>query len=387
MISVPHPEVLLPDYVPPVPFGRAAELARLKRWLGDPFPSAPRPWAAAVVGPRGSGSSAVARSAARGLMDAVRRECVAPGPRLLAARVRACRSAHAVATALLTQLDDGFRGRGFRAIEVAAGILRRIRRDGAPTVVVLDDIGPGVGELTDLLRAFLRPMRFLPEGAEEMPPLWLILAGVPEALGTWSRSASFGLRVDQTVRLPPYDAAMVERIVRDRAARALGREAPLDLVARVAGRAVAEGTGAARAVELLRRALVGSWVGDRIDGPAAEDRRPIEPRIFRALDRAGAQRGARLGEVRFWEARYAEQEGDRPMAPTTLWRRIVRLEAEGVVRRQVRTGGAGGTESIVELLEPGAAPPLTAVPPETHRAAVDAAASLGAWKEPPRAAP
>ncbi|HZY70561.1 MAG TPA: hypothetical protein VFF67_06260 [Thermoplasmata archaeon] len=387
MISVPHPEVLLPDYVPPVPFGRSGELARLRRWLGDPFPVAPRPWAAAVVGPRGSGTSVVARAAARGLLEAVRRESPGPTPRLLTARVRACRSAHAVATALLAQMDDGFHGRGFRAIEVAAGVLRRIRRDAAPTVIVLDDIGPGVGELTDLLRAFLRPARFLPEGGEELPPLWLIIAGVPEATGTWSRSASFGLRIEQTVRLPPYDAGQIERIVRDRAGRALGREAPLDLVARVTGRAVTEGTGAARAVDLLRRALVGNWIGDRLDGPASEDRRPIEPRILRALNRAGAHRGARLGEVRFWEARYAEEEGDRPMAPTTLWRRIVRLEAEGVVRRQVRTGGAGGTESIVELVEPGAPLPLTAPRPETHRAGDAASGPLESWKEPQRAAP
>ena len=48
----------------------------------------------------------------------------------------------------------------------------------------------------------------------------------------------------------------------------------------------------------------------------------------------------------------AQEQGARPLPTTTLWRRIVRLEQAGYVRREIRPGGSGGTLSLVRVLTP-----------------------------------
>ncbi|MGC2206066.1 MAG: hypothetical protein WA719_09150, partial [Thermoplasmata archaeon] len=72
MLVTPHPEVLAHDWLPPVVLGREAEVAEIVRRLDAPTPHAPAPWMVAVVGPRGSGTSSVARRAAREVADRVR---------------------------------------------------------------------------------------------------------------------------------------------------------------------------------------------------------------------------------------------------------------------------------------------------------------------------
>jgi hypothetical protein len=77
MFETRHPEVLARDWLPPVAMGREAEVAEVLRRLDPPLPRAPPPWVAGVVGARGTGSSTVARRAARGVVDAARS---LPGP-------------------------------------------------------------------------------------------------------------------------------------------------------------------------------------------------------------------------------------------------------------------------------------------------------------------
>lgn len=347
-----HPEVLAHDWTPPTPIARLPELQKLSGWLGDPFPPTPRPWGAAVLGAPGAGSSTVARLAARRLAEAMRRERL-PAPLVAQVRVRWCRGAHGVATDLLQRLDEGFRGQGFPTAEVLAGFLRRLRRDVRPAIVLLDDLGPDVADLEPILRGLIHPERFLPEGDESMPPLWVLLAGAPASPATWERIRRGGFPVERVVHLAPYGRADLVAIVRDRAERALGRPCPHGWAERVADRALREGRGAARAVDLLRREILGP-VADAPRSPFAPRGRPddlrIEPRILRALERVALGRATSLGELREWEARLAREEGARPLPATTFWRRVVRLEAAGVVRREVRTGGAGGTRSMLELI-------------------------------------
>jgi hypothetical protein len=384
MMPLVRAEVFAPEFVPPVPVGRRGELATLAGWLGDPYPTAPRPWAAAVVGPRGSGTSTVARLAARRLAEAIRREHGNVGARTLSVRVRGLRGAHAVASSLLTQLDPGFRGRGFRVVEIAAGLLRRLRRDGRPVIVLLDDLAPGVGDLSDLLRAFLQPARFLPEGEERFDRIWLLLSGVPEAIGTWERSVAFGLPSTNVVQLGLFSAGELRQLVRDRAERALGREPPPELVANVLARVEREGTGAERAVQLLRRELLGPELRPLITPlSAASADAVIEPRVLWALHRAGAHAGVRVRDVRLWEARLAHEEGLLPMPATTLWRRMVQLEAAGILRRRVRPGGVGGTESIVELAEGTEPAPFTPGGPGTRPIVGVLGASHRPWSAAP----
>jgi hypothetical protein len=352
--ATPFPSVLTPDWLPPVLSGRAAELAELSERLGDPYPARPPPWVASVVGPSGSGTSAVARLAARRLLESIQRESQSAPPALVRVRVADTPGVHGVASALLQGLDSGFEPRGFPVAEIVAGFLRRLARDGRAAVVVLDDVGAGAPDLRPVLRALLAPARFLPEGVEVAPMLWTIVAGNIAAEASWSRLERIGLPRQSRVVLPPPDATTVRAAVSDRAARALGRPAPTELIERVVGRALREEHGIGRALELLRRELLGPTTG-RPAGAVSllgTPKVPVEPRILAALERATRGRPATLGEIRDWEVRLAAQEGARPLPATTLWRRMVRLQAAGVIRREVRPGGSGGTRSTIELVGP-----------------------------------
>jgi hypothetical protein len=350
MFPVPNPEVLSNDWLAPVPIAREREVQEVVRRLDAPSPVSPPPWIVAVAGAPGSGTSTVARRAAREVVERLRRASDGPPPRVLHVRVSALKGAHGVATALLRLLDDGFDGRGFPVAEILAGVLRRLRREQRPFVVVLDDIAVGGPDLGPALKALSDPDRFLPEGEHGLPLWWTVLAGTSEGLAGTLRA----LGGVPPVELTPYPSGTLEAIVRDRAQRALGRPPPAALVSRVVATAVEEGGGSRRAVDLLRRELLGGRGGY---GPGFIPREGdaairIEPWVVDAIGKASQGSTARLGEVRRVEAELARRQGAEPLPTTTLWRRIVRLEQAGYVRREIRTGGAGGTRSLVRVLTP-----------------------------------
>ncbi len=354
MFAVPHPEVLATDWLTPHPIGRQREVEEVVRRLDPPTPVAPPPWMVAVAGPPGSGTSTVARRAAREVVERLRHGPGAREPRLLRVRLAGLKGPHGVASALLRLLDDGFDGRGFPVAEILAGLLRRLRRERQPFVVVLDDAVVGGPELAPVLRALVEPDRFLPEGEAGLPPWWTILAGTPEGLAAADRAWRGPSPLGPHVRLRAYPTEALTAIVRDRAERALGRPAPGALSAAWVARAVEEGGGSRRAVELLRRELL------RGGGPpragfiprAGEPTIRIEARVVDAIGRASGGVSALLGDLRRTEAALARSAGVEPLPTTTLWRRIVRLEQAGYVRREVRTGGAGGSRSLVRVLTP-----------------------------------
>ncbi|MCI4373019.1 MAG: ATP-binding protein [Thermoplasmata archaeon] len=354
MFEVRHPEVLARDWLPPVASGREAEVAEVVRRLDPPAPRAPPPWIVAVAGARGTGTSTVARRAARTLADLLRAGSVVCVPRLIPVRTAGLRGAHGVASSLLRHLDPGFDGRGFSVVEVLAGFLRRIRREARPMVLVLDDIGVGGPDLGPLLRALGNPDRFLPEGENGIPPTWTLLAGTPEGLRAAEASLEGHCSIGPTVDLGTYPDRTLATIVRDRAERSLGRPVPPALITRIVTKAVEEGASAGFALELLRRELLGGVRGSRARLPYGLPSNPvaIEAHVVRAIESAVRGQEARVGEVRRWEAEFAEAEGSRPLPATTLWRRIVRLEQAGYLRREIRPGGVGGTRSVVRVLTP-----------------------------------
>jgi hypothetical protein len=375
MFPTAHAEVLAQDWLPPVVLGREAEVAEVVRRLDAPAPKAPPPWSVGVVGPRGSGSSTVARRAAREVADRLRTSGTGTIPRWIAVRTTRVRGTHGVASALLRSLDDGFDGRGFSVPEILAGFLRRLRREARPCVLVLDDVRVGGPDLAPVLRAIGAPDRFLPEGESGIPPVWVVLAGVAESLDRLDRELSGRWALGPFVSLLHYEPHALRRLVEDRAVRALGRDPPADLVERIVQNSVADGGGSTRAIDLLRRALVspdGRRPGVSAQRAPGETAIAIESSVLRAIEEASLGRTARVGDVRRIETQYARERGLPPLPATTLWRRIVRLEQAGYIRREVRPGGVGGTRSTIRLVAP--VDEWVTVPrrPETRRAS-------GAW--------
>jgi AAA ATPase-like protein len=355
MSTVPHPEVLSPDFVPPTLFGREQELERLRQLL-TPQPDEPVGARCALVrGPSGSGTSSLVRVAARRLSEDVRRTASAEPPLVVMLRVPACRGTHGLAAELVRRLDDGFEPRGFHTMEMLAGFLRRLNRQRRPAIVVLDDVGPAGPDLVPLLRAFSRPDRFLPEGAELAISTWLLLAGRNEAARLWTSATRLGVGPERRIDLDPYSRAELEAIVRDREQRAIGHPSFGAVSTRVVDRAFGDGASAVRALQLLRRELLGPeprGVAAPVPGRSDRSLLDVEPHLLDALEATLADHPAEVGALRSEEIRYARSAGRRSLPTTTLWRRLLRLESAGLLRRRVRTGGPGGTRSTLELVRP-----------------------------------
>ncbi|HEV2449168.1 MAG TPA: AAA family ATPase, partial [Thermoplasmata archaeon] len=149
-MHAPFPETLSTEWVPPILFGRDAESEYLDRLLARPVDAGvPH---AAVTGPKGSGSSVLARAAAGRW---VRSSASSERGRVVAVPVRWCHGTVGVASALLRAFDEGFGGRGFSVAEIMAGFLRRLLRDGRRVAILLDDAGSAGPELRPILRALL----------------------------------------------------------------------------------------------------------------------------------------------------------------------------------------------------------------------------------------
>jgi len=354
MRAATNPEVLAHDWLPPVALAREREVRDAVCRIDAPRPQAPPPWVLGIAGPPGSGTSTIARRAARETVDRLRAAGAHPSVRLLAVRTPLLRGTHGVATSILQRFDDGFDGRGFPTAEIIAGILRRVRREGCATVIVLDDVGVGGADLSPLVKAFGEPDRFLPEGESGLPPLWTVVAGTREGLSTALSNAESRFPVRPFVELAPYSETALRAIVRDRLERACGPPCPEAVVERIVAQSVADGLGARRAIDLVRREVLGgrtSRRSARAPIPVLE-RVPVEPRVLRAIGAASQGIVAPIAEVRRFEAELASRQGLRPLPTTTLWRRLVRLERAGYLRREIRTGGSGGSRSVLRLLSP-----------------------------------
>ncbi len=363
MFAVAHPEVLAPGWLPPDPMHRAGDVAALAEQLRSSGPPSlpPHLW---VVGAEGSGTSTVARQAIRRYL-AETFHGRSPAPLVLAARLRGSRGTAAVAAAFLSQLDPGFAARGFATAEIMTGLLRRIRREARPVVLLLDDLDSGSPPLEPLLTPFRAPERYLPEGAAGLPPITVVVAGRADpalrSRRAWSPAAP--LRT-----LSALADGEVRAIVADRFYRALGRAGPPGLVTSIVERARQDGRGASRALDLVRRELLGSSAF-RPDSPYRGrpdlSNGPIERSLLDALHQLARTDPADLALVRNREREIATARGRPPLASTTLWRRILRLEQAGYLQRIVRLGGLGGTRSLVRLLAPEAVTPR---PIDTPRA-------------------
>ncbi|MCI4323741.1 MAG: hypothetical protein L3K03_06960 [Thermoplasmata archaeon] len=348
MESLRCPETLAPDWLPPRAIARDGDVSTVAEWIR-------RRGGGGVVGvhgPPGSGTSTVARLAARSAAG----RGVAPGERparVFAVRTRFHSGPVGIAGELLQSFDAGFRGRGFPMAEVLAGFLRRLTRDGASAIVVLDDVTPAGPELHAIVHALTHPDRFLPEGLDRAPSISVVLAGTSLARATWSRLDRLGLSSEFCRELRPYTPSELRAIALDRLERAYARPMEPPWLPPLVATVAADAGNARRLLELLRDRSIGA--ADRARPGLQEVHGtptlwPIEPHVVRAVGEAIVDGIAELPEIRRCEARLALAAGRRPLAATTLWRRLVRLEEFGWVRRTVRPGGRGGTHSSIALL-------------------------------------
>ena len=365
------------------------------RWLDEPVVARSHAGMAIALGPRGSGTSTLARLAARAWAEARPASGDSAIPLQVVIRPGEVHGAQGTAGELLRALDPDYELRGFPVSELLAGFLRRIRSSHRPAVVVLDDLGPGAPDLSRLVSGLVDPDGFLPEGGNGIPPIAVVLAGSPEGLRAIAKTKPPRLLAVHTVRLLPYTEGELTSIVRDRAERSLARSVPVEWVERVVRRAVRDNGSATRAVELLRRELVGRDVSEL--GPVYPTSGPdpeitIEPPLLSALGQLEEGVPVRIGELRNRATDLARTHGESPLPATTFWRRIIRLERAGLVRRTVRTGGSGGSLSTVALVRPmgewsmltDRSRTLPAGAPRTDLSPLWAA-PLGEWDPEPRA--
>jgi hypothetical protein len=395
MFRAVHPEVLAPDWLPPVPLGRRGPLASLVRWLEEPAAPRSRAGGAIVLGPRGSGTSTLARLAGRAWAEA--QPAIGGSEGVVQALVRPAelRGSQGAAGELLRALDPDYELRGFPVSELLAGFLRRLRACHRPAVAVFDDLGPGAPDLSRLLSGLVDPDGFLPEGGEGVPPIAVVLAGSPESLGAIAKSRWSSALDRRTVSLSPYNEKELTAIVRDRAERSLARSVPGQWVERVVHRAVRDNGSARRAIDVLRRELVGpdvSELGPVYSGTMVRTEISIEPPLLFALGQLEEGIPVRIGELRHRTSDLARTRGEPPLPATTFWRRIIRLERAGLVRRNVRTGGSGGSLSTVALVRPigdwsSLTDPSRILPGAGTRTDLSPlwAAPLGEWDPEPRA--
>ena len=383
MLPLAAPEVLADEWYPLQPIARTRECAALRGLVRPGAAREPAP-PTLIEGPPGSGTSLLARWAARLLADATRATGGSPAVRV-SVRTRWCAGTTGVAGALLRHFDEGFHERGFSIAEIMAGFLRRSFREPGPLVVVLDDLSAGGPAIGPIVRALQAPDRFLPEGTNGPHPIQVVLAGHAGAWGARAQLAREGVSIGAVVTVPAYTSEELGAILADRAERALGRPAPPELIGSVVRRALGDGRGAGRAVELLRHALLPPPSRPRPRaGPEAESARlrEVEPHVLAAIGSACATGPAELADVRATEARLALDQGRPPLAATTFWRRIVRLEQAGFIGRSVRAGGPGGSRSSLRLLRPlPSGPPFTS-PTGTPPACGPSASSFGVAGRP-----
>lgn len=347
-----HAEVLAADWMPPTLLGRERALEAARNRLEPADPSGPTPLV--VIGPAGSGTSAVALRAARAYSDR-RRRADGIRPRVVAVRVRWCAGSTGVAAELLRHFDDGFHERGFSTSEILAGFLRRALREPLPLVVVLHDVSAGAPDLGPIVRALCRPRQFLPEGVDAAPVERLLLAGTSTGPGLSGPLGELSGSGSGAVVLDPYSAEDLSAILTDRATRALGTPPSAGLVERIVRHAQLEGRGAARAIELLREELLGEAApsfGALSTSRASHPVLTVERAMLDALAQACARGPVEVASLRALADRLAVAQGARSMPVTTFWRRLVRLEQAGLISREVRSGGPGGSRSKVRLLRP-----------------------------------
>ena len=229
-------------------------------------------------------------------------------------------------------------------------LLRRLRTLGRPAVLWVDH-AHSAGEFGRVVRALAHPQEVLPEGTAGLPPMLLIASGARDLVPD-------DIEVIRTIVRPLPGPALLEAI-RTRAALAFHLPPGPEVLRAWADLVVAGGRGLSILGDLLAEA------GARAEARGARRVELEDVSLPQALPRHGADaegfeaalldvlRAAKgpfaVGDLRQGLAARCGEVGIRAPTSARLWRHLVGLERKGVVHREVRMGGTGGTSVVVSL--------------------------------------
>lgn len=344
-------QVLERGWTPPLLVGREALLDHLHRSvLSRLAPLASL--AVSIQGPRGSGTSTVAAHLAATAKDRLSRPGAKGTPLVLRVDTSAHRSPSALVTALFHEIDPSYNGRGASAEFSLLLFLRRLRTLGRPTVLLFDQIGAKV-DLSRVLRPLAQPDGLMPEGAAGLPSVLVITAGARDP---------FPEDVEATrMALPPVRGQLLHQAITQRANLAFQATPSPGAIAAIADLSVAQGWGLSMTGELLTEAgrRAEARGSPRVEAedvavPANVPRHGADAEGFGAIILEVLRTSAsplKAGELRRKVATRCEEVGIRGPTQARLWRHVVGLERKGLILREVRLGGVGGSSSTIRLVE------------------------------------
>ena len=305
--------------------------------------------AVSVVGPRGSGTTSIAECAVATFSE---RFFGRRSPLVLRVDTSQCRTPGLMVKALFHQIDPAIQVGGASTEFLSMLLLRRLRTLGRPAVIWLDQVHTPA-EAHRVARALACADRALPEGTDGLPPLLVVASGSREIIPADVEAVRVGV--------PPLLGAPLMEAIRARAALAYHMPPSPAVLRALADLAVASGRGLPFVGDLLGEA------GTQAEAQGSDHVALEDVVLPRSLPRHGAdaegfgelllevlrvaEEPSAVGELRRRLVTRCAENGLRAPTQARLWRHLVRLERKGLLTRQVRVGGSGGSRTLVALAE------------------------------------
>lgn len=337
-----------------------------------------RPNALAVLGPRGAGTSYLAAHILGALDRAGVAETSFPAPRTLRVDLRGIRGGHPVLEALFRGLEPTFNAQGAATEHLTLLWLRRMRSEARPFRIWLDNLQGPCNGLARFLRPLLDPAQILPEGVGGLPPFTVVLSGEGPA-GPWQDLPG----QPPVLSVPSWTPPELEALARELLSGPGRGDPDPKGVDRLAGLLLTGGRGVSPLPEILSRAHHqarsagrSELRADDLEPPYQAPWRLRQARSFDALlldflrETAGAAPLPLSDLTRGLRGRCANLGIPVPSV-ARLWRRLRRLEALGLLHRETRVGGPGGTRSLLTihpLESPSSSSPVSVPDPMTPEA-------------------